>query len=232
MTGDGETLEEFKNSFAYGHRNDLSFKFLKSLTPDEAGEFFRALLEEIGASFDHGDLGRIHEVVCEWQVRGYAPSPEARPSWSCDDAPFTPLAKPLGESRLGLLTSSGHFVAGDDPNPFGVEGMTQDEAVDRIGEFMRAAPELSVIAADVDADRLRVRHGGYDIRSVVADHNVAFPRDALAEARDAGRIGALTDAFYSFVGATSQGRLRRSAVPGWIERFRDAGTDVLLLVPV
>ncbi len=93
-------------------------------------------------------------------------------------------------------------------------------------------PELSAIDADVDAERLRVRHGGYDIRSVAADHNVALPRDALVEARDAGRIGALTDAFYSFVGATSQGRLRRVAVPSWIERLQTTGTDVLLLVPV
>ncbi len=230
--GDGETLEEFKNSFAYGHRNDLSFKFLKRLTPEEAGEFFRAMLEEIGASFDHGDVGKIHELVYDWQVRGYAPDPEVPSQWHYDDAPFTPPAKPLGESKLGLLTSSGHFVAGDDPKPFGVEDMTQGEAIDRIGEFLRAVPELSAIDADVDAERLRVRHGGYDIRSVAADHNVALPRDALVEARDAGRIGALTDAFYSFVGATSQGRLRRVAVPSWIERLQTTGTDVLLLVPV
>jgi hypothetical protein len=37
---------------------------------------------------------------------------------------------------------------------------------------------------------------------------------------------------YSFSGATSQGRLRKQALPGWIDRVKGDGIDVLLLVPV
>ncbi len=232
MADSSETLEEFKDSFSYGSRTDLSFKFLKRLTPDEAGEFFHQLLLEIGASFDHGDVSAIHDLVYEWQVRAYAPDPDAPAQWTYDDTPFTALAKPLAESRVGMLSSSGHFHARADPAPFGVADMSQDEAVARIGEFLKSTPELSVIPVDTPAADLRVRHGGYDIRGAAADHNVAFPRDALVAAAEEGRIGEVAPELYSFVGAAAQGRLRREAIPGWIDRIADARIDVLVLVPL
>ena len=133
---------------------------------------------------------------------------------------------------MGLLTSSGHFAAGDDPEPFGLAGMTQVEAVARISEFLKETPVMSSIPRDFDASDLRVRHGGYDIRSAVLDYNVAFPRDALAAAAESGRIGELADPLYSFPGATSQGRMRKQAWPGWVEMIKEADIDVMLLVPV
>lgn len=230
--GSGESFEDFKTSFSYGSRSDLSFKFLKSLSDEEAAEFFRGLLSEIGETYDDGDLSRIHDYVIEWQVRGYTPAPGAARHYVYEDRPFTPMTKPLSQARVGLLTSSGHFAAGDDPQPFGVEAMTQDEAEDRISEFLRAIPELSSIDRDLPADKLRVRHGGYDIRSVAKDPNIALPRDRLVEAAAAGRIGEVADRIYSFTGATAQGRLRKEAAPEWVARLRSDAVDVVLLVPV
>jgi len=227
----GETLAQFKDSFSYGSRTDLSFKFLKALTEAEAGEFIAELLGEVGASYDDGDISRIHRVAYEWQVRAAHPKEGAPRRWSYDDRPFAPLPRPLAECRLGLLTSSGHFAAGDDPQPLGVADMTQEEAVARIGEFMASAPVLSEIPVHLPRSELRVRHAGYDIRSTLADPNVAFPIDLLAEAEAEGRIGELAGTAWSFVGATAQGRLR-SVVPDWIERLRAERVDGMLLVPV
>lgn len=224
-----ETLEEFKNSFSYGSRSDLTFKFLKALSPDDAGEFLRRLLREVGNSLDDGDITPIHDLVFRWQVRGYEGSGR---SHQYDDAPFTPLTKPLAESRVGVLTSSGHFASGDDPRPFGVEDMTQSEAEARIGEFLREPPALSPIPADIDPGKLRVRHGGYDVRSVTHDPEVAFPLDNLRRFEAEGRIGTLSSPMYSFPGATSQGRMRKHSLPGWIDQLCNDGIDVLLLVPV
>ena len=53
--------------------------------------------------------------------------------------------------------------------------MTQEEASDRIGEFLKAEPSLSAIPFETPEENLRVRHGGYDIRSAQADPNVVFP---------------------------------------------------------
>ncbi len=226
-----ETFEAFKNSFFYGSRTDLSFKFLQSLPAGEAAEFLAAVLKEIGAGFDDGDLSRLHQLVYEWQVRAYAGQPGAARYRVYDDGPFTLPTKPVADSRVGLLTSSGHFVAGDDPQPLGVADMTQEEAIIRMGEFLRTPPELSVIPATTPRRDLRVRHGGYDIRSAERDPNVTFPLEVLADAAADGAIGAVADEAYSFVGATAQTRLRR-VIPDWIARIVAARIDVLLLVPV
>jgi hypothetical protein len=227
-----ESFEEFKDSFSYGSRSDLSFKFLKRLSPEDAAEFFRRLLEEVGHTFDDGDLDRIHRLVYRAQVEGYAPDPGVTPAFVYESGPFAPLRRSLSECRVGLLTSSGHFTAGDDPRPFGIEDMSQEEAAARIDDFLRTAPELSEIHREVEADRLRVRHGGYDIRSADLDHNVTLPRDALVEAEAGGAIGEFAETMYSFVGAASQLRLRKHVLPEWIERFRADELDALLLVPV
>ena len=225
----GESLAAFLRSFSYGSRNDLSFKFLKHLPVDAAAELLRALLEELGDAYDTGDLAPLIRLAYEAQVDAYSREDTSR--WTYDAGPFTPLQKTLSGSRLALITSSGHSVEGDDPEPFGVPHMTQAEAVARIGDFLREAPVLSVVPRDTDPGALRVRHGGYDIRSVQRDPNVAFPRDLLVAAEAAGRIGALAPEILSFPGATAQGRLRQ-VLPGWVDRVRGADVDLALLVPV
>lgn len=227
-----ESFAEFRTSFSYGSRNDLNFKFLKSLPDDAAAEFFRQLLDTLGDQYDSGDIAALIDLAIDAQVAGYAPVPDAPPSMhAMDDGPFTPLRTPLDGATVGLLNTGGHFVDGDDPRPFGVPAMTQDEAVARIGEFLKDTPVLSEIPADLTPDRFRTRHGGYDISSAIEDRNVTFPADRLHEAVERGRIAATTDTFYSFPGATAQGRLRRE-LPGWLDRIGSQAADVMLLVPV
>ncbi|MBT8166372.1 MAG: hypothetical protein HKO63_00765 [Acidimicrobiia bacterium] len=227
-----ETFEEFRRSFSYGSRSNLDFKFLKSLPDDEAAEFFRQLLEELGDAYDHGELDSLIQLAIDWQIRGYAPEEGAPRRWVYEDGPFAAPGKPLAESRVALFTSSGHFVADDDPRPFGVEDMTQQEAEDRIGEFIKAEPTLSRIPAETVREDLRVRHGGYDISSAATDPGVTFPVAVLRELEAEGVIGELhTDAF-SFPGATSQMRIVKESGPAWAQMIRDEDIDLVLLVPV
>ena len=223
-----ETFEEFKRSFSYGTRNDLSFKFLAGLTNQEAATFFQELLWKIGQAFDGADFSGIIDHVVQGQIRAYA-----KPgSWSYDQAPFTALARPLSESRLVLITSTGHFVVGEDPEPFGVKEMTQEEAIKRIGDFLKAEPTLTSIPIDIPRHQLRVRHGGYDIRGVQADPNVAFPLDRLAEFVDQGLLGELLPNAYSFVGAAAQLRILNHAGPNWVDLLTAQDVEAALLVPV
>lgn len=225
-----ESFEEFKNSFSYGHRSDLAFKFLKRLSAEEAGEFLRELLERLGETIDDGGADRLIELAREYQVRAYT-GPEGEHSPTYPQAPFARLRRPLAESRLGLISSSGHFVEGHDPQPFGVASMTQEEATHRILDFLREAPQLSEIPIGTASDRLRVRHGGYDVRAAQKDPNVVFPIDRLRELRSAGRIGELPELLYSFVGAAAQTRLLKETGPQWVERFKQDQLDAVLLVP-
>jgi hypothetical protein len=206
----------------------LNFEFLKSLSSEEAAKFFQDLLWKLGDSFNDGRFDRLVEHIYEWQIRGYAG--EGR--WTYDQGPFSPLQKPISELRLALLTSSGHFVEGDDPNPFGVENMTQEEAIRRIDDFTKAVPELSAIPFDTPTERLRVRHGGVDIRGAQADPNVALPLQIVLELEKEGYIGELAPEAYSFAGACSQMRLLKQAGPQWIEKFQRQQIDAALLVPV
>jgi len=223
-----ETFAEFKDSFAYGSRTDLAFKFLKGLRPEEAAAFLQALLEKVGETIDDGDADRLVQHAYEWQVHAYA---TAERRFAYDDGPFTPLPAPLRQCRVALLTSSGHFVDGEDPRPLGVEEMTQQEATARINEFLREAPRLSVIPSTTPSSSLRVRHGGYDIRAAVTDPNVVFPLDRLREFAAEGVIGELAPRAYSFVGAAAQAPLKRETAPGWAALLRGEGVDAVVLVP-
>lgn len=228
----GESFEEFRMSFSYGSRNNLNFKFLKSLPDAEAAEFLRVVLERIGQAYDTGDVAPLIDAAIEAQIEGYAPKPDAPPSPnSYDDGPFVPLTVPIAEARVGLANSGGHFVDGDDPRPFGIDGMTQAEAIDRISDFLKDTPILSEIPADLPPHRMQTRHGGYDITSALVDRNVCLPMDRLAEAHAEGAVGDLTSTFFSFPGATAQGRLKRE-LPAWVDRIAEEEPDVLLLVPV
>lgn len=232
MSDAPETFEEFRKSFSYGSRSDLNFKFLKALSDEDAAKFFEELLDHIGDAYDHARLEDIIDHVVEWQAHAYTPAPDAQRPWVYEDGPFTTPAKSLADSRVALFTSSGHFSHDDDPEPFGVARMTQQEAEDRINEFLKVAPDLSQIPVTAAGHELRVRHGGYDVTSAALDHNVAFPIDILRDLDAEGMIGELHPEAYSFMGAAAQRRLQKEKAPEWAAMLRDADIDVVLLVPV
>jgi len=230
MSEMSESFEEFKDSFSYGSRSDLAFKFLKRLDEEQAAAFLLELLHRLGDAVDDGSAESLVQLVYEFQARAYSgPSGQRAPEFQ--DAPFAALLRPLKQARLGLVTSTGHFVEGDDPQPFGVESMTQEEATRRILDFLRSAAQLSVIPSGTPSDGLRVRHGGYDIRGAQKDPNVVFPLDRLREFAAEGAFGSLAERAYSFVGATSHLRLVRETGPSWVERFKQDQLDAVLLVP-
>lgn len=226
-----ETLEEFAQSLLYGKRSDLSFKFLAGLGGPKVGDSLAQMLQAIGALFDTGDPVELIELATRLQAEGYQSRP-LNQRYRYDEGPFTRSERPVAESRVVLLTSSGHFAAGDDPQPLGAQRMTQAEAELRIGEFLQEAPALSEIPTLSSTDAIEVRHGGYDIRGSVADHNVSFPIDRLRELETDGIIGSLHQTAYSFVGACAQTRLIKHTAPKWADRLKSTGSDIVLLVPV
>ena len=110
-----ETFESFKKSFFYGSRSDMSFKFLAHLSDEQASDFFQGLLTKLVDAYDSGAVAPVFEHIRQGQILSYAQ--EARAEY--DSGPFCLLDKPVSQSRLMLLTSSGHFVQGDDPHPLG-----------------------------------------------------------------------------------------------------------------
>jgi hypothetical protein len=223
-----ESFEDFKNSFSYGSRSDLNFKFLKSMQDNEAAGFIQDLFKKLGEAMDDGDYGRVVSHICKGQVDAYGKDPQ----FVYDTGPFSHLKKPVSESRLTLISSTGHFVKGEDPNPLGVENMSQETAVSRIQDFLKEEPVLSAIPFNTPMERRMVRHGGYDIHGVEADTNTGFPMDRCLELKTEGVIGDLTADAYSFVGACSQKRLLKKTGPGWVRKLKELEIDAALLVSV
>ena len=234
MDSSPETTEELRRSFFYGSRSNLNVKFLKDLDDAEFGDFLEELLAAASVTTDDGDADRVVDVLYRWQVHAYSGhlgDPADFPHRH-DDTPLATLDKPLSACRVAVLTSSGHFVDGDDPEPLGVSDMTQTEAEARIGEFLRESPTLSAIPVDTPAEQLLVRHGGYPTASVRADHQVALPLGHLRALAEDGLIGEVAPTAYSFVGAAAQGRIRKDIGPAWARQLVDEHVDAVLLVPV
>ena len=231
-TAHNETVREFADSFFYGSRSNLDMKFLRDLNPTEVGDFFDGLLRHLATTLDDGASDRLVDHVIEWQRHAYTAHLDGKASFSYDDVPRATLGTPLSQARVALVTSSGHFVNGDDPQPLGVADMSQEEAERRVGEFLREAPTLSAIPIDTPPSDLRVRHGGYPVAAAASDHNVNLPLDALRSLEREGVIGAVHHTARSFVGATSQLRLREGVAPEWADIQRAEQVDAVLLVPV
>ena len=226
-----ESLEEFARSLSYGKRSDLSFKFLTASDGPDVGDAVAAILREVGSVFDSGDTDDLIDVATRLQIAGYRSRPLAD-RYRYSEGPFTRPERSVAQSRVALLTSSGHFAADDDPRPLGVDRMTQAVAEERISDFLKEAPTLSELPVAGPGEAIQVRHGGYDVRGALIDHNVAFPIDRLRELEADGVIGSLHDTAYSFVGACAQTRLIKKSGPEWADRLKSTGSDVVVLVPV
>jgi len=224
-----ESFAEFKESFSYGSRSDLSFKFFKGMNDADVAAFLAQILDLVGEAYDTGDVAPIIEAAIDAQAAAYAPT--GKSPWTYEDGPFTIPAGDLSTQTVGLLTSSGHYPIAADPEPLGVAGMTQGAAEGQVNDFLKATPVLSEIPGDLPDDEIAVRHPGYDVRSVQRDPNVAFPREHLRALVADGTIGGVAESSFSFVGATSQRRLLQE-IPEWADRMKAAGADVVLLVPV
>ena len=142
--------------------------------------------------------------------------------WPCiehDDTPWTPMAKPLSESKLALVTTAGLHVRGD--KPFISDHKNGDTS-------FRVIPR-SAGAADIIQSHTSL---GFDHTGIYRDINVTFPIDRLPELVDQKKIGSLSDNYYSFMGALRDvtGIIEESG-PEVARRLKDEGVEVVLLTP-
>ncbi len=217
------TFEDFRRSFYYGDHADLQFKFLASMTDEQAADTLAEILGRLGEALDTGDLGPVRDAVYTAQVGAYTDDDTAVVS----DAPFTPLADDLAGLRLALISAGGVFPVNDDP--MGPDGPSQEESLNLIKEFLRGTPTLSVIRKETPDADLTARHPGYDARTAQRDPGTVFPLAVLRELETEGTI-LLASHHYAFVGATSRGRLRDQVAPEWARRLKADEVDACLLV--
>jgi D-proline reductase (dithiol) PrdB len=131
-----------------------------------------------------------------------------------DPPPWAPLAKPLSQCRVALISSGGVYPATSEPFHF------------RNDSSHREIP-LSAGAAE-----LRVSHFGYDVRDAARDPGCVLPTAALVALAAEGVIGSVVDPALSFMGGLYSARLVRDELaPRFCDFVLRQKADLAYLVP-
>lgn len=137
-----------------------------------------------------------------------------------DPVPWTPLSKPLAKCRVGLISTAGLSLPGQERFDTKIKG---------------GDPTFREIPSGIDAAELVENHrsNSWDHSGVEQDRNLAFPIDRLRELEAQGRIGSLAERHLSFMGSlTAPGRMIRDHLSHAADVLVQEGVDVALLVPV
>lgn len=129
--------------------------------------------------------------------------------------PWTPVAKPLSESRLGLIASGGIYTAG------------------QIAFHYRDDTSFRIIDTATPVSELRATHFAYDLTDARRDPNVVFPLEPLRRLVCEGVLGELSPRAYTFMGGIYSARkVRDLLAPALCKCLLEDGVDLVLLVPV
>ncbi|MGI9480118.1 MAG: glycine/sarcosine/betaine reductase selenoprotein B family protein [Hyphomicrobiaceae bacterium] len=155
----------------------------------------------------------MEAIAHRYQQLGYTPY-----RWfEADSAPeITPLAKELSQCRIGVLATSGTYVAG------------------QVAYHYKDDTSLRAIPKTTKGEALRFSHITENyLESSRKDPNCTFPIDALNAVASDGQVGAIADEVYSCMGGIySQRRVREELIPAVEERLRAQDVDAVLLVPM
>ena len=135
------------------------------------------------------------------------------------DAPFTPLAKPLSETKVGLVVTSAPYQPDKGDQGPGA-------AYNAAAKFYRVFSDSVENEADV-----RISHLGYDRKhTTAADPNSYFPLAQLKIAAQEGRIGELAPHFHGTPTNRSQQTTLEQDCPEVLRRLREDGAEAAVLV--
>ena len=130
------------------------------------------------------------------------------------DAPWTPLTKPLSESRVALASSSGVYLTTQKPFH------TKDDTSIR---------EIHKTASTSD---FAVNHFGYRMDGAERDPYCVFPLEQMRKLESEGFIGELAGTAYTFMGGIySARRVREELAPQLVERALANDIDLFYLAP-
>lgn len=136
-----------------------------------------------------------------------------------EDVPFTPLKKPLSESKITLFSTSDVSVQ----RPEGEELPAEEVTVG----------DVYSVDWDTPLDRLYSRQESFDrYATTLDDLNSYLPLTRLQEFVEEGRIGALTDQFHNVNRGYSQKLMLQTAAPAALEICQRDEVDVAVLTPV
>ena len=139
------------------------------------------------------------------------------------DIPWTPLAKPLAECTVAMITTGGIALKTD--RPF-------DEQVERCDPWF-SDPSFRVIPRDTVSHDIKCYHLHFNPGVCESDLGCVLPLRQLGELAARGEIGRAAPSHYSYMGYTLRPqRLLDESVPAIVQQLRQESVDAVVLVPV
>jgi len=138
--------------------------------------------------------------------------------------PWTPVTKPVSESKVALLTTAG--ISMRDDAPFDMESERQHPT--------RGDSSWRRLRADATARDIVANHLHIDTSYIERDLAVALPLERLHELAARSAVGSVAASHYSVMGfqGNDSSRLENESAPAIAEAMRREEVDLALLAPV
>ncbi len=137
--------------------------------------------------------------------------------YSADSLPaFAKTGKPLNQSKLGMISTAGTYVHG------------------QVAYYYKDDTSIRSIPRETPIENLRFSHimENYLVEAR-QDPCTVFPIEALAQLKDEGTIGDLSENYFSCMGGIySQNRVTTELIPALESAIEKEQLDLLLLVPL
>lgn len=145
---------------------------------------------------------------------------------SKETIPWTPIRKPLSDSKFGLVTSGGLYDRTNDV-PFDIE---KEKLEPTWGD-----PTYRQISKDIYNEDLGVSHLHINSADIVADFNIVLPIHRFLDLEASNQIGSLSPFSYSFMGyqglPPDTTEWEENYGPKVAKAFLDEGVDCVFLTP-
>jgi D-proline reductase (dithiol) PrdB len=130
---------------------------------------------------------------------------------------WTPLAKPLSQCTVALLTTGGVHL----------RSQPVYDLQKKDGDWM-----YREIPSDTAREAVAIAHTHYNHLDADRDINCMLPLQRLRELRDEGLIGAVAATHYGLMGWVPDSRSTvRDTVPGIVARAKAEGVNIAVLTP-
>jgi D-proline reductase (dithiol) PrdB len=138
------------------------------------------------------------------------------------EIPWTPLAKPLSECTVSLISSAGIALKSD--RPFDQEGERRNP--------WWGDPSYRILPNTATSQDVRLYHLHIDPSCAEQDLNCLFPLQRLQELAAAGEVGSSAARHYSIMGYILRPeQLLAETAPALIRNLKEDYADVVVLVP-
>ena len=139
-----------------------------------------------------------------------------------EDFPFTPLKKPLSESRVSLVTTASFVLLDEAGNSLGEPGMIGTNELE-VFTVPSVWPTDRILSTSTDHDRYQTD---------MEDVDTFFPTTRMQEFLKEGTFGSLSKNYYRTLPNYSHRKTTEVDGPEILRQCREDNVDVALLTPV